>query len=193
MPTAIFDYNTPAISTVEVQETWFGSVVREVEPRGAADGVLRSAMRMGGGVLVFFALAIWQASTGWAAADLVSMKIGISVAMLALAAMLVGGSVAPEVPEVQIDTGRREVRFARRRAGGNPRLTASVAMDHITGVTVEPVVEGSEHCHLSFTIDGCDHGLLVVSGLRTELLPIAARLRRDLRPASRRIEDRLAA
>lgn len=173
--------------SVSVTDTAFGPILREQEIPDAIEDVIAVAMRVVGAVAILLALAFWFVPDLYPEGRMPAMRLLLSGALTALGLLLMDASRMAEVGEVQFDVRRREIRFAVRRGAGRARLMASVAMDHVHAIKVEPVLPDSEYAEMRLAVDGTGEGLLVVSGRRAELERVAARLRRDIRRPSRRI------
>jgi hypothetical protein len=94
---------------------------------GGQRWVVRSAQRLIGASLVLAAMGLWIQPGALLDADVMLMKLGVSLCMgFAGLAILQAGRTVPGI-EVEIDTVRREVRLVRRK-GSTSALVSRTAM-----------------------------------------------------------------
>lgn len=99
-----------------------------VEPARLLDGgrwLARGAQRLGGVALVLAAAALWLQPGAMLDADVVLIKLGVSLAAGFIGLALVQGARARPSVQVAIDTVRREVRLERE--GATPRVIGRTA------------------------------------------------------------------
>ena len=92
---------------------------------GMVDGsraVLRSGQRVLGVALVLAATGLWLTPGSNFGSDVMLFKEGLSVLSLMLGASLMLSGQKPALPDIQIDTLRRELRLVRPRAVGAKRV-----------------------------------------------------------------------
>lgn len=109
-----------AMSFLETSETETPSI----ETARVVDGgrmILRGLQRLCGVALVLAAMGLWIAPGASWDSEIVLFKLVLSVMAGLAGGGLIGASVRPPAPEVEIDVARREVRLVRR-AQGAPRV-----------------------------------------------------------------------
>jgi len=92
---------------------------------GMVDGsraVLRSGQRVLGVALVLAATGLWLTPGSNFGSDVMLFKVGLSVLSLMLGASLMLSGQKPALPDIQIDTLRRELRLVRPRSVGAKRV-----------------------------------------------------------------------
>ena len=178
--------------TIDVQETYWGMILREDDPAREAGLFVNRILRFLAVGLALLAVAQWLLPGSQASADLVPLKLVATALCLSLAMLLSHAAETPLVPEVQFDIKRREIRFAVRKGREASETMAGFAMDHVTGITVDPIVPGSEYAEMRLTLDGVEEPMFLVSGRRAELDPVATRMRRDLLRPMQRVERRMS-
>lgn len=84
-------------------------------------GGARAALSALGGVvgcgMILAAMVVWVAPGGLEAAELVLMKLGVSLASATCGLMLLHSAQNARAPEVEIDVARQHLRFVRYRRG----------------------------------------------------------------------------
>tara|TARA_R100000541_G_scaffold6972_2_gene14518 strand:- start:903 stop:1397 length:495 start_codon:yes stop_codon:yes gene_type:complete len=92
---------------------------------GMVDGsraVVRSVQRLLGAALVLAASGLWLTPGSNFGSDVMLFKVGLSALSVMLGASLMLSGQKPALPEIQIDTLRRELRLVRPRTVGAQRV-----------------------------------------------------------------------
>lgn len=96
---------------------------RHVAPARMVDGarmIIRGVQRVTGAALTIAALGLWLAPGSSWESDVMLFKLILSITAIFAGFGLMSGSARPALPEVEVDTIRREVRLVRRARGAAP-------------------------------------------------------------------------
>lgn len=174
-------------SSLEINETFWGYIVREPQDRFDRETVTESALRFFGLVLVLLAYGQWLLPGSLFSGDVLVLKMAFSFifAGTGVALYLYAGRGFRQ--EVQIDHGRREVRFALRNSRNQSRLQTRVPMEGIESAFVKRSKDDTGHASLLFRLHGVEAPLHVVTGPLAEVERLHLRLCHDLSPREERL------
>lgn len=99
-----------------------------VEPLRLADGgrmIVQGAQRLLGASLALAAVGMWFAPGASAESDVMLFKLIFSLTAVLAGLGLIHASAAPKLPEIEIDTIRRQIRVVRRQPGAVPTVLQS--------------------------------------------------------------------
>jgi len=175
--------------SVKLIETHWGYILREAD--GAVGGVAlaEAALRFLGLILVVSAYAQWLLPAALFPAGDVSGRIGLS------AVLAVGGAAVYLVanrgfrPETQVDTAKREFRFARRNGQGIARIQRRLPFDAVESAFVRRRDGGAGE--LCLRLAGVEAQVHVATGAERDLEVLHLRLCRDLKSPAERVEARM--
>ena len=118
-----------AAADVILPETQLGEPARMVD---GARMIVRGAQRIIGAALAMAALGLWLAPGSSWDGDVMLFKLILSLTAIFAGFGLMLGSVRPPLPEVEVDTIRREVRLVRRERGTKPVVIEACSFAQLT-------------------------------------------------------------
>ncbi|MBL4812333.1 MAG: hypothetical protein JKX69_08265 [Rhodobacteraceae bacterium] len=169
-----------------VEETYWGYIVRSMNATPTSVVVLQAATWIGGIVCFAGAAGLWVLPGATLTAGIAGMKIGLTVFVALLGAILMWYSSRGVEAEIQIDTSLGEVREVVRNRVGKPSLTGRYGFDAIGGVFIDrqngPSGQNGRAKEVSLVLRyrNTTQKLQVVTGKEQTLFSLRDRIGRDL-------------
>lgn len=179
--------------SLQVTETHWGYIVRETLPwlnRGAA---LEASLRLIGLGAVIGAYGFWLVPGALLVGDVIAMKLVVSLLLAVSGAALYLYANKGFRPELQVDTARRELRFAYRNGRGMSRIGSRIAFGGIESIYVQRNQGEPGRARLYARVAGMPVGLHLIDGPEAALNRLHRRLCVDFVPPKERVEARLKA
>lgn len=175
-------------SSVEISETFWGYIVREAQDRFDRESVTESGLRFLGLILVLAAYGQWLLPGSLFLENVLAMKMVMSFVFAATGVGLYMFASRGFRQEVQVDIGRRELRFVARNSRGHSRLQSRIPMDGVESAFVKRNKDVSGGATLYIRLHGVDAALQVLSGKNSDLTRLHKRICHDLSPREVRLE-----
>lgn len=176
--TGYFDAACP----YEVDEHYWGYVIRPLEPVPVRVLVSQAVAWVAGIVLIVATLRLWVFTV--AVGDLVMIRLALSIVLLGLSACLLWYASRGMRSEIQVDMRQREVREVVRNRTGQPTLLGRYPFGTIGGVFLDRSGARNQarasHASLVLRYRNTAQMLPVVHGRATDLIALRDRLGRDV-------------
>ena len=174
-------------SSLEISETFWGYIVRAPQDRFDRETVMESAMRFFGLILILLAYGQWLLPSSLFAENVMVLKSAFSVIFAGTGVAMYVAAGRGFRQEVQIDLGRREVRFALRNTRRQSRLTHRLPMDGVESAFIKRSKADGGEAVLYFRLFGVEAPLEVVAGHLQDVERLHLRLCHDLSPRDARL------
>jgi hypothetical protein len=158
----------------------------------SGDILSEATLRFGAAVLVLAAAAQWLLPGSMFSGDVVLMKLVLTAALAAGAAVLFRIADRGFVAELQVDAALREIRVGARTLRGASRVRNRIPMRDIEEVFVRPDAGQPGRTELCFRVLGLAEPVRIAAGRVGDLAPVLERLTRDLRTPRERVARRMA-
>lgn len=167
-----------------VAEIWWGYVVRSTEGPSPLLVLLQAVASLLGAAAAAAAVGLWALGS---APGLMAMKLGASVVLGSIAALLLWFASRGERAEFHVDTSLGEVREVVRNRAGRPTLLSRQGFATLTAVELVPagLWRGIGLSWLVLTTAAGDE-VTLVRGAEPDLRRLAERLSRDIERGSRK-------
>ncbi|MDJ1007545.1 MAG: hypothetical protein QNJ13_06925 [Paracoccaceae bacterium] len=175
--------------TLRLTETHWGYIVREASGAIGGAALAEAALRFFGLVLVLAAYGQWLLPAGLFPSDAVAAKVALSAALAWIGAGLYFFANRGFAHEIQVDTAKREFRFARRNGRGLTRVVRRLPFGVVESVFVRRGEAGWAQFFLR--VQGVAAPLHLANGAERDLNLLHSRLCRDLKSPAERVEARL--
>jgi hypothetical protein len=180
------------VPALEIRDTQWGFVVSEPANGLSRETLSEAALKFTSAALLIAAAAQWLMPGSMFSGDVVVMKLVLTAALAALAAVLFRVADRGAVTELQVDAALREIRVGDRTLHGASRIRNRIPMREIEEVFVRPDSMEPGQTELCFRVTGHADPIRIASASVAELAPVLERLTRDLRTPRERVELRLA-
>ena len=175
--------------TLKLTETHWGYIVREADVVLGGPVMAEAALRFFGLILVVSAYAQWLVPAGLFPADTLSGRVGLSAGLAAAGAIVYFVANRGFRHEMQVDTAKREFRFARRNGRGLSRIVRRLPFESVESVFVRRRDGGPGEFFLR--LKGVGEPVHVANGAERDLGILHTRLCRDLKSPAERVEARM--
>lgn len=166
-----------------VFQTYWGYTVSEGDQAQSRGRLMERLGRLFGVAAVMAALGLWGLPGSLQGADVAVMKLGLTVGLMLVGAVLIWSAKSGFNDEMQVDLVRRELRIGQRNAAGDYRLNMMLGFAEVGSVFLMRTKKRGEPARLFLRIGDSDQALEIAQGRAEYLEPLKARLTRDIAKA----------
>ncbi|RYG91910.1 hypothetical protein EU803_05520 [Loktanella sp. IMCC34160] len=169
--------DTPA-NGVRVDQTYWGYVLQGQGDEMKLANISAGAAWLVGIGFMIAAAGMWIMPGAVFSGSVLGMKLGSSVVLAGIGALLLNWSGKTGDQIVEVDTTRGEIRFVVQSRVGRPAVVGRIGVDAIGGVLIDRSRVGL--CTLKLRLGNTHRTIDLISGPEADLVPVRDRLGRDL-------------
>lgn len=178
--------DAPAGATYELDETYWGYIIRDIAPPSASTVIAQALALVFGISFAIATVGMWVFGSNTFNDDLLIFRLVASIVTAALSGLLLWFATRGEKVEVQVDTSLGEVREVMRNRQGRVSLVGRYGFDSFCSVDLDRKGRRDSRVCLTLRIEDPAHVVPIVEGDPSSLQGLQDRISRDLMMGSLR-------